>query len=324
MAKSKNPLFSFDAHGTVGDQITFSSWKGATRIRFSKKPQNPQTDFQQKNRSNISFGVLAWQSLSDIIKNLWNIASINTQKPISGYNFFISEYSNSMLSGLNPSIYPPLKYLPGYPVLDGLLSWWRFDEGTGNIAYDFFEKYNATIYGPQWATGRNGYCLSFDGVDDYCYTVYFLNRPNYLSFEAWVKCSVFTKIQTIFSSKEDVSNGTLWIYRPLNSNNLIFEYSNGVSSYTIITCNHFFSGYDNQFIHVVITADYLTGLVKFYRNSVLVSTGTMTTPVKLIKNELFIGDYSTNVHRPFFGLMEQVRIYTKLLSQQEINHNYNL
>jgi hypothetical protein len=57
--------------------------------------------------------------------------------------------------------------------------WLTFDEGSGNIAYDYSgNKNNGVLLDanatnndgntpPQWTNGRFGKALSFDGVDDY-------------------------------------------------------------------------------------------------------------------------------------------------------------
>ena len=52
---------------------------------------------------------------------------------------------------------------------DGLVGWWKFDEGSGTVAYDSSENGNDgnLTNGPTWATGKIGGALSFDGVDDY-------------------------------------------------------------------------------------------------------------------------------------------------------------
>jgi len=53
--------------------------------------------------------------------------------------------------------------------VDGMVSYWKFDEGGGNIAHDSAGGNDATLYGPTWATGIVGGALSFDGCDDYVY-----------------------------------------------------------------------------------------------------------------------------------------------------------
>ena len=48
-----------------------------------------------------------------------------------------------------------------------LVGWWTFDEGSGTTAYDSAGSNDGTIYGAQWTSGRIDGALSFDGSGDY-------------------------------------------------------------------------------------------------------------------------------------------------------------
>ena len=53
-------------------------------------------------------------------------------------------------------------------IIGGLVGAWKFDEGSGNIAYDSSGNNNhGTIYGATWVDGKFGKALQFDGIDDY-------------------------------------------------------------------------------------------------------------------------------------------------------------
>lgn len=50
----------------------------------------------------------------------------------------------------------------------GLLAYWSFDEGNGNIANDYSGNgYHGSIFGATWTTGYSGSALDFDGDLDY-------------------------------------------------------------------------------------------------------------------------------------------------------------
>ena len=52
------------------------------------------------------------------------------------------------------------------PNLD-LIGWWKFDEGTGDTAFDSAGDNHGTVYDTNWTTGIIGGALNFDGDADY-------------------------------------------------------------------------------------------------------------------------------------------------------------
>lgn len=81
----------------------------------------------------------------------------------------------------------------------GLVSWWKFDEGSGTTAYDSASDNDGMLINdPTWTTGQIEGALSFDGVDDY---VSFGTGPAItgtgpFSVSAWLKTD-FAKTQDI-------------------------------------------------------------------------------------------------------------------------------
>jgi hypothetical protein len=71
MAKTKGSLFSQEAHGAIGDALSFSSWKGKTRVKFNAKPKNPRSNSQQANRSFMTEAISSWRTLSTGEKAIW-------------------------------------------------------------------------------------------------------------------------------------------------------------------------------------------------------------------------------------------------------------
>ena len=71
-----------------------------------------------------------------------------------------------------------------------LVGHWKFEEGSGNTAYDS-SAYgnNGTIYGATYVPGFNGLGLSFDGQDDSVLVPYStsINPPSAITLEAYVK-----------------------------------------------------------------------------------------------------------------------------------------
>jgi len=75
----------------------------------------------------------------------------------------------------------------------GLVGYWSFDEGVGTTARDLSGRGNAgtLVNNPTWTSGRVGRALSFDGVDDFVRVLHSssLNIANNVTVEAWVNAN---------------------------------------------------------------------------------------------------------------------------------------
>jgi len=84
MAKVTGPLMSFSASGTIGDALTFATWKGIEYVRQWFIPGNPQTTKQVNLRTALTLAVALWQSYSDPTKAAWDAFAAGTRQ--SGFN----------------------------------------------------------------------------------------------------------------------------------------------------------------------------------------------------------------------------------------------
>ena len=71
---------------------------------------------------------------------------------------------------------------------EGLVAWWKFDEGRDEIAHDSAGGHDGRIRGAKWADGFSGGALHFDGDD----LVEVPASPDLrlegpISVEAWIK-----------------------------------------------------------------------------------------------------------------------------------------
>ena len=157
MAKARGPLHSADARGTFGDSLTFSNFKGLHRAFKKSKPRNPRSVDQQLQRSYLSQAILAWRDLDPSSKQYWQQQADSAGKKMSGYNYFLSDYINTML--VPPT--PP----PSGPVMDGLLFWSRLNENTGLVTYDEISARQGAISGAcYWTSGHQGSAIGFSGT----------------------------------------------------------------------------------------------------------------------------------------------------------------
>ena len=87
----QSPMASMQARGKYGDKIYSVIGKtGTQRVKEYKKPRNPRSPAQQKQRGKIREAIMAWRMLAIAQRTIWNKKAKN--KPLSGYNLFISNY----------------------------------------------------------------------------------------------------------------------------------------------------------------------------------------------------------------------------------------
>ena len=169
MAKLKNPLLSFDTHGTLSDILTFQRIRGTVIARSKPTPPKLVTLSQQYHRWDYSDWLSPWNLLTPSEKQSWESAA--RRYHITGLNLYLREK-------LEP--------------LTNLVGRWRLDEPGGQFAYDSSKHGNTGILrGTTPATGLISGCRYFDGVDD---TMQVLSAPELeigtQDFSVLLRCSI--------------------------------------------------------------------------------------------------------------------------------------
>ena len=308
MAKTKGPLFSVGASGTLGKELSFSKFKGTNRSFKRGHPRNPQTDPQQLQRSYMTMGIFAWRDLDQSSKDYWQQQADAKRLRMSGYNYFLSDYINNKITP------PP----PPGPIEDGLVSWWKFDTGSGSTAYDSWGSNNGSILNPVWVPGKINDCLSFVGTDssvDVTQTGFsFSNNPR--SFEFWTQCESPVNAKGLW-----ISQGTALQYQSFD-----VAFMNLIKKIRLDCYQYNFEvDFDptwTTWYHIVVTFDGTDS--KIYIDSVLQDTLNMPLINTVSGTRHYIGACSSPGNLEFTGLIDEVRIYNKALDQDEIDHNYGL
>jgi len=130
--------------------------------------------------------------------------------------------------------------------------------------------------------------------------------------------------QTIIGdSNRNDTVGFIYINRYLNNNSLYYEYTDGVSRQTPSYPN-LFQDLDNQWIHIVVVCDYTNKVWRVYRNGIQFGlTKNLTNPVFPITNRVkYIGANDTDSQRLTDGSLDEVRIYNRGLSADEVYQHY--
>lgn len=203
----------------------------------------------------------------------------------------------------------------------GLVGHWKFDEGSGTIAFDSSGNgNNGTLNnGPTWVDGKSGKALSFDGVNDYVQILAHssLDVTAAVTVEAWVYPRAyvdnFGQNSHIVSRTHD-SGGHIYVLS-IYPNSQKASYSVNPSppqhpstvDLQLNTWNHLAMTYDGSY-------------VQFYMNGQFDSKYPLSGAIQTTTNRLTIGcnSYPVITYAFFNGIIDDVRIYSRALNQKEI------
>lgn len=116
MARTKGPLFSLEASGTVGDVITYSQWKGRNYVRRHVIPLNPQTANQVNVRTAMTLLVAQWKTESAGAQLAWN--TYGKTLNLSGFNAYVKRGMNAYILQLGSATTPATVAVVGDPPAD--------------------------------------------------------------------------------------------------------------------------------------------------------------------------------------------------------------
>jgi len=211
----------------------------------------------------------------------------------------------------------------------GYASWWKFNEGSGTIAYDSAGSNNGTLVnGPVWTSGQIDGALSFDGTNDYVNMgdpadgSLDFGASDSFTISLWFKRDIIGVNHTLICKRE-VINGThnegyLW---SISNDNLSagIEGTNtigtGITGSTTIGAN--------QWYHAVFVRDAATDKLYLYLNGVSdAAPVTDTTTATLANTYNFMVGRWEYYNFYFDGSIDDVRIYKRALSAEEIEQLY--
>ena len=220
-----------------------------------------------------------------------------------------------------------------YP--EGMISYWKFDEGEGITAFDSADANDGTlITGPVWTAGKVGGALSFDGLDNYVEVPNSadLDITDAITIEAWVyMISAPTNMRVIckpysisawtspYADYELVilNEATGWsgypgraVYFGLNLGGAwIYLGTTSLNTVPLDAWTHLAATYDGSSMKICIN-----GIERAFRSV----SGTIGTS----DNPLFIGTRTPAPGEVFSGLIDEVAIYGRALSEAEIQQHY--
>ncbi len=145
MAKLKNPLLSFDAHGSLGDGLTFRRHAGGTVAE--KKPRLPYF---------LTLPAQYQRWLYQDYASLWHQQSIDTKQ------FYATAGSRHHLTGYQYWMKQRLS------LMDDILVWLPFDHFTPTRTFDFSKNnFEVFVSGAVPSPGVIDHSVYINGIEDY-------------------------------------------------------------------------------------------------------------------------------------------------------------
>lgn len=209
-------------------------------------------------------------------------------------------------------------------VLDGLIARWRMEAGVGNIIADYSDNSNiGMVEGPLWeeeTPDGSSHALGFDGVDDRVSIGNLDVNGDAMSITFWFKANSFNVHDARFISKASGQNDPdhYWMVSTLNGSQLRFRLQTNGNTTTLIsdpgvlstgTWIHVAAVYDGNEMQLFVDGEW---------NSSTAANGNIDSEPSV---GAAIGNQPANASgglRPFHGLMDEVRIYGKALTPEEV------
>jgi hypothetical protein len=211
---------------------------------------------------------------------------------------------------------------PVEPNQSGLLGHWKFDEGSGTIAYDQSGQGNdGTFQGnPKWVPGKINGALQFDGDDDQIQlkSVFMTVGSSSNTVAAWVKIplagtaglAATERVGDLLGNYPDIPN-TNWEVAGAGQTRLHWN-GGQINQYGTTDLR------DNIWHHVAWVRDKAANACYTYINGWLEATHPAAgADITFVTTHCIGGDNRPNPPN-FHGLMDDVQIYSRALSHVEI------
>jgi hypothetical protein len=223
---------------------------------------------------------------------------------LTSFIFVLGLVNTSVVSGIDLDTDP------------ALVGWWKFDEGTGDIAADSSGNGNdGTLNGPvEWTTeGKIGGAMAFTGPYNFVLvpSAPSLNPTQEITITAWINPS-WTGNNRILQKSTEGSDTQYRLIKEGGNNIRVhfppisrFEVTNNIPP-------------QGEWTHLAATYD--GSAIKVYYNGVVVGETAASGDMATTDGPLFIGNKWSQAPAgdEFNGIMDDVRIYSRALSQSEI------
>ncbi|HUS71525.1 MAG TPA: LamG domain-containing protein [Sedimentisphaerales bacterium] len=208
--------------------------------------------------------------------------------------------------------------------VEGMVSYWKFDESDGTTAYDWFGLNDGTIHGAEWTTGPVDGALSFDRNHRTYVSVpddASLNITGDITISAWVYCTRGGSYQAIVTKCAGAgprNNPFDFRTHETAEPQLAFVRADASGHERVYSRTRISLG---EWHHVLVRVE--NKVPDFYIDGVdagkYADTTFTRTPTGNTK-PLLIGKRDDGLY--FNGIIDEVAIYNRALSAEEIQEHY--
>ena len=257
--------------------------------------------------------LIAQKSVAGVLANTSNNLHIGERPdgtlPFNGSIDEVRIYNRTLSANEIKEIYENNTF-----IRNGLIAYWRFDEGKGNIAYDTHNIVKTDNAG----SSKFGKALSFDGVDDYVE----VDKPGLITDKQ------FTVLFWI-NPEQNVNNATSVFFRAENTTSYAeIKVQENVSGFVRASIYDGTTGFPsvadyigyNHWVFLTVTANNTD--MCFYVDSNIISCTNITSAIEKTLNLYQIGAFYVPSVWNTRGIIDEVRIYNRALSDEEIKELY--
>jgi len=204
----------------------------------------------------------------------------------------------------------------------GLVGYWSMDENGDTTAYDNANSNNGTIYNsPTWKSSSDcvsGSCLEFSVSTNYVSAPNnaTLNITNAITIESWVNLTTgYSSSHKMIASKGNPA----WYFSIFNQKVFFSPWIDGAQTYTqgtkIVSAE--------EWHHVACSWDSTTNKYRTYLDGLIdVDTTKVGNSLSTTTSSFLMSAFVSQGDYPFTGKIDEVRIYNRALTEQEINNRY--
>ena len=292
--------------GSNGNYIANNSFDGGEGVHIENASYNR---ILTNTMANCDYGIYVNESTGSTLSN-------NT---ITAYNGIYMENADKNALNNNDITFANDRYL-------GLVGYWKMDEQQwtgvfGEVKDSSGNNNDGTPYGDAHidANGKYGNAGCFDGSSDYVGSIWgnSLNTGSQLTMEAWVNLTDAAVDQKIVG-KSPIGSGYVM---GVGLGGLYPEIWDTAGSRYYFQAGSIPS---KQWVHLAVTWQTGGRMIAYVNGQQVGNISASVQPIGGTWNPLVIGAAPWNTNKfGVNGLIDEVKIFNRALSQEEINHTYN-